>query len=148
MVSEALLGNVLQGLYRVQSIRSTITGKYLLPSTIALSTRSRLIDLLFFNRFYCQGRTLLAYTLTTLAAAIAGSIAPFQPVFNEPKNKVGSTLGIINTTYIAHEVSEYEFVHGAESEDRLLFGHLFDGLGASDTPGNPARVVDDDQVRW
>jgi hypothetical protein len=60
--------------------------------------------LLFFDRFYCQGRTLLAYTLTTLAAAIAGSIAPFQPVFNEPKNKVGPTLSIINVTHIAHEV--------------------------------------------
>jgi hypothetical protein len=57
-----------------------------------LSTRSRLIVLLFFDRFYCQGRTLLIYTLTTLAAAIAGSIAPFQPVFNERKNKVGHAL--------------------------------------------------------
>jgi hypothetical protein len=68
-------------------------------------------------------------------------------VFNEPKNKVGSALGIINVTYIAHEGYVFELCHGAESEDCLLFGHLSDGFGASDTPGNPARVVDDDQVR-
>lgn len=116
-------------------------------ASIALSTRSRLIVLLFFDRFYCQGRTLLAYTLTTLAAAIAGSIAPFQPVFNEPKNKVGSTLSIMNVTHIAHEVYVSEFCHGAESEDCLLFSHLSDSFGPSDTPSDPARTVDDDQVR-
>jgi hypothetical protein len=40
--------------------------------------------------FYCQGGTLLVYTVTTLASATAGSILPFQRWFNERRYKVGS----------------------------------------------------------
>lgn len=40
-----------------------------------------------FYSFYCQGRTLLIYTLTTLSSAIAGSYLPFQKWFNQRKNK-------------------------------------------------------------
>lgn len=42
------------------------------------------------HRFYCEGRTLTAYTVTTLASAIAGSYLPFQKWFNERQNKVSS----------------------------------------------------------
>jgi hypothetical protein len=76
-----------QGSSRAQSTRSTTTGKYLLSDPPSLGVIHLTVSALF--RFYCQGRTLLIYTLTTLASAIAGSIAPFQPAFNERKNKVG-----------------------------------------------------------
>lgn len=67
----------------------------LLPSSLPSTTyQSTYHASLITRRFYCQGRTLLIYTLTTLASAIAGSIAPFQPAFNERKNKVGHAARI------------------------------------------------------
>lgn len=40
------------------------------------------------NSFYCQGRTLLLYTISTVTSAILGSIMPFRRWFNERKYKV------------------------------------------------------------
>lgn len=73
---------ILQGLSLVQFTLSTTMGG-------SRSNSSRRIELTTSSlRFYCEGRTLTAYTLTTLASAIAGSYLPFQKWFNERHNKV------------------------------------------------------------
>jgi hypothetical protein len=51
------------------------------------------------SSFYCQGGTLLIYTITTLASATAGSIMPFRRWFNERRYKVREFWSVLGRNF-------------------------------------------------
>lgn len=75
------------------------------------------------------------YTFTTLASAIAGSIAPFMPGFNEVRNKVS---GRVNDEIPIERRLMTGRTH-TECEDHILCGHLDDCSGSLDASSTATR---------
>ncbi|GHJ87456.1 hypothetical protein NliqN6_3858 [Naganishia liquefaciens] len=72
------------------------------------------IHTVYYNGFYCQGTTLAIYSMTTLAAAVAGSIAPFQPSFNRRENKPWRILFFLGICFTAlAPLTHLALQHGA-----------------------------------